>query len=457
MVIGRTRGLVALLLGAACTPNVGTLFADRDAAPSDARADAAVDSAADADASSSDVGAGDAAGADVVGFDDVRLDAAPDVAGSDAGLDAAGLDVPGVDVVVAPVDSGREDVGSPCAYGAMLCGSSCVETPTDPANCGSCGNACGAGTFCAAGLCAPTPSTPAPALPAGRIAPVAVTLSDGRALVAGGNGGPSVGALRTTEIYDPATNRWVVGPMLPAPTYYATAVRGRDGVVYVFGGTDDTGRLATAYALDAAATSWRAVAAMPSARAGAQSAVGRDGRVYVMGGWQGVGAPTYSATVDVYDPAADRWSTGTPLTEVRAFGCATTLSDGRIALFGGVNADGGAGTLSSVQFYDPTSERWTAGPSMPTALQNMGCARASDGLVHFVAGLSGTTLVGTHLAFDPVAGTYRPLAAPPAPLRDLFPLVESPRGTLLAVGGRLGGGPVATAVSSYAIASGAWR
>jgi hypothetical protein len=37
--------------------------------------------------------------------------------------------------------------------GGTTCGGACVDTSTDPNNCGACGNVCGAGTTCAGGQC----------------------------------------------------------------------------------------------------------------------------------------------------------------------------------------------------------------------------------------------------------------------------------------------------------------
>jgi hypothetical protein len=41
-----------------------------------------------------------------------------------------------------------------CDPGLAFCNDVCVDTQTDPANCGLCGNACGAGEVCFAGVCA---------------------------------------------------------------------------------------------------------------------------------------------------------------------------------------------------------------------------------------------------------------------------------------------------------------
>jgi hypothetical protein len=41
-----------------------------------------------------------------------------------------------------------------CAEGLSSCDGVCVDRLTDPANCGVCGNVCGAGEICFAGQCA---------------------------------------------------------------------------------------------------------------------------------------------------------------------------------------------------------------------------------------------------------------------------------------------------------------
>jgi hypothetical protein len=48
--------------------------------------------------------------------------------------------------------AGNTGGGNPCP-GATLCGSSCTNTDFDPANCGTCGNACPTGQLCSAGVC----------------------------------------------------------------------------------------------------------------------------------------------------------------------------------------------------------------------------------------------------------------------------------------------------------------
>jgi formylglycine-generating enzyme len=62
------------------------------------------------------------------------------------------------DAAAAGADCASRVTGSSCMSGdctcpVAKCGSSCVDTQMDTANCGGCGNACVAGEFCMAGVC----------------------------------------------------------------------------------------------------------------------------------------------------------------------------------------------------------------------------------------------------------------------------------------------------------------
>ena len=50
----------------------------------------------------------------------------------------------------------NEDGGLQCGAGSTSCGAACANLASDNANCGSCGNACGAGQVCSKGACATT-------------------------------------------------------------------------------------------------------------------------------------------------------------------------------------------------------------------------------------------------------------------------------------------------------------
>jgi N-acetylneuraminic acid mutarotase len=70
----------------------------------------------------------------------------------------------------------------------------------------------------------------------------AVVLPDGRILVAGGSTGKAFAsgtALRSTELYDPAADRWIPGQELLEARYGGQALALRDGSVMILGGAND--------------------------------------------------------------------------------------------------------------------------------------------------------------------------------------------------------------------------
>ena len=93
-------------------------------------------------------------------------------------------------------------------------------------------------------------------------------------------------------------------------------------------------------------------------------------------------------------PAVPR-STAAPLpvdrTEV-----AGALWEGRVAVVGGLTADGGAN--DRLDLYDPATDRWTAGPALPVAVHHAGVA-ALDGRLWVVGGYT-----------NPPGGQWRVLA-----------------------------------------------
>ena len=76
-----------------------------------------------------------------------------------------------------------------------------------------------------------------------RRALTATLLPDGRVLAAGGTGnsGASGGAWNTTEIYDPAVNKWSKGPKLGLARSFHTATTLANGAVIIAGGLDGSG------------------------------------------------------------------------------------------------------------------------------------------------------------------------------------------------------------------------
>jgi len=158
----------------------------------------------------------------------------------------------------------------------------------------------------------------------------------------------------TVEIYDPATDSWATGPSLPTAlaNQMTIAVNGK---IYAIGGneqfTTDTKNIVQK--LDLMTLQWTLKTPMPNPIASAAVSV-NNGLIYIAGG-EGPGV-TYNSLL-VYDPVADTWSAGSPMSQVRAGPGGATV-DGKILVYGGYNITGSY--LKSVESYDPVMDSWSA-------------------------------------------------------------------------------------------------
>lgn len=175
----------------------------------------------------------------------------------------------------------------------------------------------------------------------------AVAAKDGRIYVmAGGDAHSSIGGVM--ESYDPRTGDWRPRARMHVARFEPAAVVGPDGRIYVLGGVSDDRRGAGTFATssveayDPRADRWTILASMPPARAGLAVALGRDGRIYAIGGTpdsindpQGRAWPRALSTVEIYDPGTNRWYRGPDLGVARWSLAAAALPDGAIYAIGG--------------------------------------------------------------------------------------------------------------------------
>ena len=101
------------------------------------------------------------------------------------------------------------------------------------------------------------------------------------------------------------------------------------------------------------------------------------------------GAPGDHAldSVEIYDVATGRWSTGAALGEARTHATTTVLDDGSVLIAGGLGPDG---SLATAERYDPAEGRWHTVGSLATARGLASASLLADGRV-LVAGGLGTT------------------------------------------------------------------
>ena len=188
--------------------------------------------------------------------------------------------------------------------------------------------------------------------------PLLLALDDGRALALPGpfsgeflNGDGRPVAL----LYDPAADAWeFTGPMLASHRHPAAIVL-PDGRALVSGGGSANSEL-----FDPSANQWTSAAPMRRERQGHRLTLLPDGRALATGGDANAddtaSAANPPATTEYYDPAADAWTPGPPLSRPRSNHTATLLPDGRLLLTGGLtpNPESGAATpTNTVEFIQP--------------------------------------------------------------------------------------------------------
>ena len=177
---------------------------------------------------------------------------------------------------------------------------------------------------------------PTSPLPESRSSHEATLLLDGRVLITGGQ---DVGnhAMATTLLYDPVTNQWNgVGNLSEARVCHSATLL-LDGSVLVAGGVDDSSNyLRSAELFDSASGRWRNVANMPSARSGHGAAPLSNGRVLLLGGGTGDTSETavVLSTTVVYDPKTDTWLDGPSLPAAR-YGALVLSNEESIYVIGG--------------------------------------------------------------------------------------------------------------------------
>jgi N-acetylneuraminic acid mutarotase len=214
----------------------------------------------------------------------------------------------------------------------------------------------------------------------------------------------ALNTLDVVERFNPRSGRWTTSVPLPQPRARPGAA-GLGGLLYVAGGevqlaADTFEVLNSVLVYDPKQNTWRSVAPMPTARTGLRLVA--SGRyLYAIGG----AAPPSGAdpseigpslsTVERYDPKSDRWTTMNPLVESRGLPCAVETKVGKrrvLVVVGGfeVSADG---TLiqarRTTEVFDPATGRWTLlDVLLPIGRGSHDCATEADGTVLAIGGIT---------------------------------------------------------------------
>jgi len=180
--------------------------------------------------------------------------------------------------------------------------------------------------------------------------PWAVSLSDGRVLVAGPD--------RTARILDASTTgSWtVISDMLLGgrPEGTAVAVPGTTDRVLVMGGRDPA--TPTCEILDLPTSlAWRSTASMANGRRYANATILADGSILVTGGTLIGDDAAYAVLgAELFDPVAETWTAMASMTVARRRGSvALLLPDGRVLVAGGGDGTTGHELHADAQTYSP--------------------------------------------------------------------------------------------------------
>lgn len=179
---------------------------------------------------------------------------------------------------------------------------------------------------------------------------VAVTLRDGRVLIAGGDrrsrGSHYCSPIANAELFDPVSGTFTATGSMVRPRCYSAAAPLADGGAMIVGGFGaGHGTAETSIEVyDARTGTFREIQGKTIPRfSGATATLLADGRVLIAGGWEEPSPWEATASAEIFDPTTDRIHSAGNLLQRRAGHAAVLLEDGRVLLAGGGNLAGGVG------------------------------------------------------------------------------------------------------------------
>ena len=137
----------------------------------------------------------------------------------------------------------------------------------------------------------------------------------------------------------------------------------QNGLILVAGGINSAGAVEKTVELyDPANNKWTRTGDMKTARRGHAATLLRDGRVLITGGYDGTAATQALNKAETYDPATGVWTntTGT-LIQARRWHTSTLLGNDKVLIVGG-SVSSGSGTV--VELFDPATGSFTATASL---------------------------------------------------------------------------------------------
>jgi N-acetylneuraminic acid mutarotase len=229
--------------------------------------------------------------------------------------------------------------------------------------------------------------------------------------------------------YDVKTNNWTqLAPMpISNPSCVIAVCQNK---IYVLGGSPDV----PTQVYDPATDTWENRTSTHETR-GIVHANVVNGKIYVMGGQYLVTLSLVSPVSSnyVYDPQTDNWTQLAPL-PVGVGGYASAVVDGKIYIISGANEPKNSRDwepINLVQIFDPKTNQWTNGTSIPTPVYNAkACVitePSGEKRIHVIGGqliyywydLTYIDGVDLHQVYDPETDTWTNATAMPTPRTGL--------------------------------------
>jgi len=197
-------------------------------------------------------------------------------------------------------------------------------------------------------------------------------------------------------------------PVTPVNTATASGVA-FGGKFYVIDSGSGYGVPLPLKVYDPVTDSWSLKAADPVLRG--QTAAGViNNKIHVAEGWDGqFGSDANSPTnaLEIYDPATDSWTAGTPSLIARGLS-ATAVLGGKLYIAGGTAS--GYANFADLEIYDAATNSWSTGAPLPSQLTSAGGA-AFNGKFYVVGGYVGPSAFNNQITaavqiYDPVLNTW---------------------------------------------------
>jgi hypothetical protein len=225
----------------------------------------------------------------------------------------------------------------------------------------------------------------------------ATLIAGGKVLVTGGlssSGAP----LASAELYDPASRTFSPTPSnMPNKAAGHTATLLPSGKVLVVGGGNSASEI-----YDPAANSWSSAGGIGGQRTYHTATVLLSGKVLIAGGSDNSGKPVNTALL--YDPATGSYTSTGNMTAARDFHTATLLPNGKVLIAGGRTGTG-TSYLASTELYDPATGGFTPAGNMFSARYSHTATILPNGTILLAGGANPGAITASEL-YDPSTGMF---------------------------------------------------